>query len=102
MSSRKEQHMTQCSMVRWIAAVVWLVAVPAWAVEYRLQVANLEYLTVSSYDSGNGNVSRLQTRLDNMEFPASAVIPGREVQIVEDPVYGGKIPERLSILPTTK
>jgi hypothetical protein len=81
---------------------VWIVAMPAWAVEYRLQVVNLDYLTVSSYDSGNGNISRLQTRLDNMEFPPSAVIPGREVQLLEDPQYGGKTPERLSILPTTK
>lgn len=94
--------MRQCSIVRWITAAVWIVALPAWAVEYRLQITNLEYLTVSAYDSGNGNVSRLQTRLDNMEFPASVVIPGREVQILEDPVYGGMIPARLSVLPTTR
>jgi hypothetical protein len=37
-----------------------------------------------------------------MEFPASAVIPGRDILLLEDPQYGGKIPERMSILPTTR
>jgi hypothetical protein len=86
----------------WIMAAIWMLAMPAGAVEYRLQVVNLDYLTLSSYDSGNGDVSSLQIRLDNMEFPPSALVPGREVRILEDPVYGGKAPERLSVLPTTK
>jgi hypothetical protein len=94
--------MTQWSIARWMAVAVWMAAIPAWAVEYRLQIANLDYLTLSAYDSGQGNVSRLETRLDTMEFPASTVIPGRDVQILEDPAYGGKVPERLSILPTTR
>jgi hypothetical protein len=37
-----------------------------------------------------------------MEFPAGAVIPGRDVLLLQDPAYGGKIPERVSVLPTTK
>jgi hypothetical protein len=94
--------MTQWSMIRGLAVLVWLLALPAWAVEYRLQIVNVDYLTLSSYDSGNGNVSRLQARLDAMEFPPSATIPGREVQILEDPIYGGKVPARLSVLPTTR
>ncbi|HXH09986.1 MAG TPA: hypothetical protein VNP04_09540 [Alphaproteobacteria bacterium] len=94
--------MTQWSIVQWVVLAVWMVALPAWAVEYRLQIANLEYLTLSSYDNGSGNVGRLETRLDTMEFPAGAVIPGREVQLLEDPAYGGNVPDRLSILPTTR
>jgi hypothetical protein len=89
-------------MIRGLVIVMWIWALPAWAVEYRLQVADLQYLTLSSYDGGNGNVSQLQTRLDNMEFPPSALIPGREVKLLDDPLYGGQTPGRLSILPVTK
>jgi hypothetical protein len=37
-----------------------------------------------------------------MEFPAGAVIPGRDVVLLQDPAYGGRIPERVAVLPTTK
>lgn len=37
-----------------------------------------------------------------MEFPPAAVIPGREVQLLEDPGYGGKSPARLAVLPATR
>jgi hypothetical protein len=100
--------MTQRSMLGCSLVLVLLLTLPAWAVEYRLQVANLDYLTVSAYTDpqpgqpGEGSLHRLEARLDTGEFPASAVIPGREVQLLEDPRYGGTIPERLSILPTTR
>jgi hypothetical protein len=40
--------------------------------------------------------------LDAMEFPPAAVIPGREVRLLEDPAYGGNPPARLRVLPATR
>lgn len=84
-------------------------AMPASALEYRLQLAHVDYLTVSSYtDSplpgqpGEGSLARLEAKLDKQEFPPSAVIPGREVFLLDDPLYGGIVPNRLSTLPTTR
>jgi hypothetical protein len=101
--------MTQRSVVGWMIVFVLMLSLPAWAVEYRLQVANLEFLTVSAYTDrpqpgqpGEGSLRRLETRLDTREFPASAVIPGRDVLLLQDPAYGGKIPDRVSVLPTTR
>jgi hypothetical protein len=96
------------TLVGWIFALIWLVALPAWAVEYRLQVTNLDYLNFSSYMEKatpwwrqNEPMERLETRLDDMKFPPAAVIPGREVQLLDDPAYGGKAPARVSLLPAT-
>jgi hypothetical protein len=82
---------------------------PAWAVEYRLQVVNLDFMTISSYTDrrvpgqpGEGSLIRLQRRLDTMEFPTTALIPERNPQLLEDPAYGGIIPNRVSVLPTTR
>jgi hypothetical protein len=101
--------MRRWSMIGWSIAAVLMLTVPAWAVEYRLQVANLDWQTVSAYTDrpqpgqpGEGSLSRLETRLDKMEFPTSATIPGRDILPLEDPKYGGKIPDRLSILPATR
>jgi hypothetical protein len=101
--------MTLRSMLGWSVGVAVLLTLPAWAAEYRLQVVNLDYLTVSSYTDrplpgqpGEGSLIRLQTRLDAMEFPATAVIPDRDTLLLQDPAYGGKIPDRVSVLPTTR
>ncbi len=101
--------MIQRSQVGWSVAVVLMLTLPAWAAEYRLQVANLDFLTVSAYTDrpqsgqpGEGSLVRLETRLDTMEFPASAAIPGRDVLLLQEPAYGGKVPDRVSVLPTTK
>jgi hypothetical protein len=100
--------MIQRFMVGASVALLLMLSLPAWALEYRLQVANVDYLTLSAYTDpqsgqpGEGSLRRLQERLDTMEFPTSAIIPGREIQPLEDPRYGGKIPERLSILPTSR
>jgi len=101
--------MTQRLMIGWSVTVFLMLTLPAWAVEYRFQVANLDYQTVSAYTDrpqpgapGEGSLRRLETRLDTMEFSASAVIPGRDVLLLQDPLYGGKIPDRVSVLPTTK
>jgi hypothetical protein len=101
--------MTQRLVIGCSVALVLMLTLPAWAVEYRLQVANLDYLTVSAYTDrpqpgqpGEGSLRRLETRLDTMEFSASAVIPGRDMLLLQDPAYGGKIPDRVSVLPTTR
>lgn len=101
--------MTQQLRVGWMIVCLCMLAVPAWAVEYRLQVVNVDYLTVSTYTDrplpgqpGEGSLGRLEARLDKMEFPAGAIIPGRDVLLLEDPRYGGIVPTRLSILPATR
>ena len=88
---------------------MWLLGLPSWAVQYRLQVVNLDALTVSAQVENSGppglgeeRMSRLEARLDNGEFPASAVIPGRQVQLLQDPSYGGKTPAALVVLPITR
>jgi hypothetical protein len=101
--------MTLRSRIGWIVTAALMLSWPAWAVEYRLQVVNLDYLTVSAYTDrpqpgqlGEGSLVRLETRLDTMEFPTTALIPGRDMLLLQDPNYGGKIPDRMSILPTTR
>jgi hypothetical protein len=101
--------MTPRSIVAWLLASVWLLVLPAWAVEYRLQVTNLDYRTFSKYLEnsspawrGEERMGGLEVRLDTQEFPTSAVLPGREVQLLEDPRYGGKAPARVSLLPATR
>lgn len=86
----------------WFAAFTAMLTLPGWALEYRLQVANLPFLTVSSYETRGGDLSTLEARLDGMELPAGAIIPDREVLLLQDPKYGGKVPDRLSVLPTTR
>jgi hypothetical protein len=79
--------------------LIWLLALPAWAAEYRLEVTDLDDMTYSGYQRHLGD---LETRLDTQTFPTAAVIPGREVQVLEDPGYGGKPPAQLAVLPATK
>jgi hypothetical protein len=85
-----------------ILASFWLLALPAWAVEYRLEVANIDDLTFSSYEQNGGTMAVLEARLDQQQFPPAAVLPGREVQLLEGPAYGGKVPARISPLPATR
>jgi hypothetical protein len=89
-------------------ALIWLMALPAWAVEYRLQVTNLDFLNFSTYLEKatpwwrqNEPMERLEMRLDARQFPPAAIIPGREVHLLEDPAYGGTVPARVSLLPAT-
>ncbi len=100
------------TIVGWILASVCLLATTAWAVEYRLQVTNLDYHTflaflahterVTAAGRGEEPMGQLEARLDTMAFPRGAVLPGRQVQLLEDPGYGGKPPARLSVLPATQ
>jgi hypothetical protein len=101
--------MTQPARIVWTLACLCLLAMPAWAVEYRLQIVNLDFLTLSAYtdpsrpgQAGGGSLSRLEASLDHMEFATSALIPGREVLLLDDPRYGGIVPARLSTLPATQ
>ena len=100
--------MSYRAVIGWALMSLWLLSLPGWAVEYRLQVTNLDYRIFSSYldrssasPSGQETMQRLETRFDSMEFPPSAVLPGREVRLLEDPAYGGQVPNRLSFLPAT-
>jgi hypothetical protein len=70
---------------------------------------NLDFLTLSAYtdpstpgQAGEGSLRRLEASLDRMEFPPGALIPGREVLLLDNPGYGGIVPSRLSILPATR
>ena len=92
-----------------IVAVLWLTALPAWAVEYRLQVANIDDETFASYEgkapsfwSMKEPMGRLEARLDDNQFSRNAILPGHRVELVEDPAYGGVTPTKVSRLPATR
>jgi hypothetical protein len=88
------------SMISASALVLgWLLVLPAWAMEYRLQVTDVDDMT---YSISQDHLQRLEKRLDTQAFPRTAVIPGREVQVLTDPGYGGKPPTKLSVLPATR
>jgi hypothetical protein len=96
------------TLVGWLVAFIWLMAWPAWAVEYRLQVTNVDFRTFSSYMgratpwwAQNEPMGRLEARLDAQQFSPAAVLPGRDVHLLEDPAYGGTVPARVSYLPAT-
>jgi hypothetical protein len=89
-------------------ALIWLTALPAWAVEYRLQVANIDDRTFSSYEgkvrswtSEKEPMGRLEARLDQEHFSPAAILPGHHVELLENPAYGGTTPTRVSLLPVT-
>jgi hypothetical protein len=92
-----------------LLASIWLLGQPTWAVQYRLQVVNLDTLTVLAQVENSRplahegqHTSRLEARLDSGEFSAAAVLPGRQVQLLQEPGYGGKAPDRLWVLPNTR
>src|SRR5687767_5561608 len=100
--------MTCRAIIGWSIVSLWFLTSPIWATEYRLQVTNIDRLIFSSYldasrapSRGQETMPRLEALLDNMEFPTAAVLPGREVRLVDDPAYGGTVPERVSLLPAT-
>jgi hypothetical protein len=96
------------TLVGGILALTWLMALPVWAVEYRLEVTNVDDRVFSSYEedgltwwSQNEPMGRLEACLDAQQFSPAAILPGREVQLLEDPAYGGTTPTRVSLLPAT-
>ena len=42
---------------------------------------------------------RLEGRLDRLEFPSAAVIPGRDLQLLTDAGYGSSTPSRIAVVP---
>jgi hypothetical protein len=97
------------TLVGGIFALMWLTALPAWAVEYRLQVANIDDETFASYEGKASSwtsmtepMGRLEARLDDNYFFRNAILPGHYVELVEDPAYGGMTPTNVSRLPATR
>jgi hypothetical protein len=100
--------MNSRTLVGGMFALLWLTALPAWAVEYRLQVANIDDRIFSSYEgkasswtSQKEPMGRLDARLDQEHFSPAAILPGHHVELLEDPAYGGTTPTRVSLLPAT-
>src|SRR5919197_3093088 len=97
------------TLVGGMFALLWLTALPAWAVEYRLQVANIDDRIFSSYEgkasswtSQKEPMGRLEARLDQNQFSRAAILPGHHVELLEDPAYGGTTPTKVSLLPATR
>jgi hypothetical protein len=96
------------TLVGGMFALLWLTALPAWATEYRLQVANTSDRTFSSYEGKAASwasmkepMGHLEARLDDNHFSRAAVLPGHHVELLQDPAYGGITPTRVSLLPAT-
>jgi len=99
---------------KWVGRIGMLAALcclaqQAWAMEYRLQMTNLDYRVFAAYMGRatpwwgqNEPMERLEMRLDALEFPPTAVLPGREVQLLQDPAYGGTIPPQVAVVPATR
>jgi hypothetical protein len=97
------------TLVGGMFALLWLTALPAWAAEYRLQVANIDDQIFSSYEGRASSwtsmkepMGRLAARLDDNQFSRDAILPGHHVELLEDPAYGGTTPTRVSLLPATR
>jgi hypothetical protein len=97
------------TLVGGMFALLWLTALPVWAAEYRLEVANIGDRTFSSYEgkgpsfwSQKEPMGRLEARLDDNQFSRAAILPGHHVELLEDPAYGGTTPTRVSLLPATR
>ena len=97
------------TLVGGMFALLCLTALPAWAAEYRLQVANIDDRVFSSYEgkapswtSMKEPMGRLEARLDQNRFSRAAILPGHHVELVEDPSYGGTTPTNVSLLPATR
>lgn len=90
-------------------ASLWLLGLPTWAVEYRVQVVNLDALTVLAHIDhsgpalhGEARQSHLEARLDNGGCSAAAALPGQQVQRLHDPGYGGQPPAWLQVWPSAR
>jgi hypothetical protein len=83
------------TLVGGMFALLWLTALPTWAAEYRLQVANIDDHVFASYEgkapsfwSMKEPMERLAERLDDNQFSRNAILPGHHVELVQDPAYG--------------
>jgi hypothetical protein len=96
------------TLVGGIFALLWLTALPAWAVQYRLQVANIDERLFASYEGKPSSwtsmkepMGDLEARLDQQKLSTAAILPGHHVELLADPAYGGTTPSRVSLLPAT-
>jgi hypothetical protein len=92
-----------------VLASLWLLGLPTWTVESRLQVVNLDALTVLAHldnfgpaPQGEARQSRLEARLDHGGFAAAAALPGRHVHLLREPGDGGQPPAWLQVLPRAR
>jgi hypothetical protein len=105
-NDRRRTDMKARTLVGGMFALLWLTALPAWAVEYRLQVANIDDQVFASYEGKARSwtdmkepMGRLEARLDDNQFSRNAILPGHHVELVKDPAYGGITPKNVSLLP---
>jgi hypothetical protein len=82
-----------------VLASLGRLGLPTWAVAYRVQVVNLDALTVLAHLDhsgpalhGEARQSHLDARLDHGGCSAAAALPGRRVHRLHDPGDGGTPP----------
>jgi hypothetical protein len=92
-----------------VLASLWRLGLPTWAVEYRWPVVNLDALTVQAHidhsgpaPHGEASQSHLEARLDHGGCSAAAALPGRPVQRLHEPGYGGQPPAWLQVWPRAR
>jgi uncharacterized caspase-like protein len=79
------------------------------SIQYHLLDTHIDFGTFANYlekapsgTSGAEVMPRLEGRLDRLEFPSAAVIPGREIQLLTGPEYGGSTPTRMAVVPLSR
>jgi uncharacterized caspase-like protein len=79
------------------------------SIQYHLLVTHIDFGTFVNYldkapagASGEEVMPRLEGRLDRLEFPSAAVIPGRDLQLLTDAGYGSSTPSRIAVVPMGK
>jgi hypothetical protein len=78
--SRRRTDMKARTLIGGMLALLWLTALPAWATQYRLQVANIDDQVFASYEgkassfwSQKEPMGRLEARLDDHHFSRAAM-----------------------------
>jgi hypothetical protein len=79
------------------------------SIQYHLLVTHSDFGTFVNYldkapagVSGEEVMTRLEGRLDRLEFPSAAVIPGRDLQLLTGTGYGSSVPTRSAVVPMSK
>jgi len=92
-----------------VLASLWRLGLPTWAVEYGVQVVNLDALTVLAHldhsgpaPHGEARQSHLDARLDHGGLSAAAALPGRQVHLRHDPGDGGTPPAWRQVVPRAR
>src|SRR5207249_4763948 len=76
------------------------------SIQYHLLVTHIDFGAFATYlekapsgTSGEEVMPRLEGRLDRLEFPSAAVIPGRDLQLLTNAGYGSSTPSRMIFSP---